>query len=332
VLGGGAYGVVCKAVDSEGHAVAIKRIPGVLKDAQEARRALREVRLLKHFKASPHVVDFLDVVKAEDGGMSSLLLVFELMDGTLHSLLQEHKNQGLPGAKRKDLLFQLLLGMRDLHSIDVIHRDLRPKNLLLKGDKLKLCDFGMARKVSLRMSLLCYTTCSAYCAPEGMLANNNAYSTASDMWSIGCIFFEMIYGRRLLQPIQGANTPLHRMVEVLGVPSEAEMDAMNIAPKYREMSTSWRHEGPMLTAQHAPLFDLMATAAEDERDLLLRMLKYDPADRLTAEEALHHEYFEGRAIPDVVSVGPFDGDEPTKPLISDIQREMRRELMGFASG
>eukprot|EP01094_Clydonella_sp_ATCC50884_P019811 TRINITY_DN395_c0_g1_i1.p1 TRINITY_DN395_c0_g1~~TRINITY_DN395_c0_g1_i1.p1 ORF type:complete len:417 (+),score=125.48 TRINITY_DN395_c0_g1_i1:120-1370(+) len=332
IIGGGAYGVVCKAKTEDGTLVAIKRIPGVLKDAQEARRALREIKLLKHFDKSPYVVDFVDVVRTKDGAISSLLLVFELMHSTLHSLVDKHRKagSGVPPDTRKRLAVQLLRGMRDLHSVDVVHRDLRPKNLLIKDGTLKICDFGMARKVNLRMSLLCYTTCSSYCAPEGMLANNNTYTVASDMWSVGCILFEMMTGKRLfkLKPTQGS-TPLHRMVEMLGVPTAEDMEAINASSKYQEIADEMRQG--VEEATPAPVLDALREQDEKEVDLLLRFLAYNPARRISAVDALSHPYFEGVEPDSPQTFAPFEHEEAPRPLISDIQREMRHELLTFPS-
>ena len=102
----------------------------------------------------------------------------------------------------------------------------RPRNILLSRgcNKVKLCDFGMARTISLRMSLLQNTTCAWYCAPEGLL-NHTRYTTASDMWSVGCILAEMILGRVFLRASSDAEQ-LHLIAATLGRPNDHDLAAM----------------------------------------------------------------------------------------------------------
>jgi len=149
--------------------------------------------------------------------------VFELLDGTLHQQIYNGSTSSSSEARR-NYLAQLLLALRELHSVQVVHRDLRPKNVLVQGKRLKLCDFGMARAISLRMSLLQNTTTTSYCAPEGLL-NHTRYTTASDMWSLGIIMAEMIHGSVLFRGMSEIDQ-LRQIFQALGRPCDEQLRLM----------------------------------------------------------------------------------------------------------
>jgi len=239
-VGQGAYGLVCSGRDVEQDMpVAIKKIPKAFEDTTDCKRLLREVKILRHFKHANvlGIIDILpplggidswkDVVRRqpvvfcvpcarppEDAhsahrARASLTspppalqyIVTELMDTDLHYII--HSKQPLSEEHFKYFLYQILRGVHALHSAHVLHRDLKPGNLLVnKNCDLKICDFGLARAVNPSaevkdMGLTEYVVTRWYRAPE-LLLENQTYTAAIDVWACGCIFAEMMTRKPLL--------------------------------------------------------------------------------------------------------------------------------------
>lgn len=201
VVGSGAYGVVISSSDSKTKKdVAIKMVPKAFNDEIDAKRILREIKLLKHMKHE-NIVGIVDMMPPtarylED--FHDVYIVTDLMETDLHRII--YSKQKLSIDHSQYFIYQVLRGLKYIHSAGVIHRDLKPSNLLVNSNcDLKICDFGLARGIHENredgkggtMLLTEYVVTRWYRAPEIMLACHE-YSKPIDIWSVGCIFAELI--------------------------------------------------------------------------------------------------------------------------------------------
>ena len=200
-IGSGAYGTVVSASDSKkDRKVAIKMIPRAFNDEIDAKRILREIKLMKHFQHE-NIVGILDMMPPQVNfveDFNDVYIVGELMETDLHRII--YSKQPLSIDHVQYFVYQILRGMKYVHSANVIHRDLKPSNLLVNANcDLKICDFGLARGIydehdqgrDQSVTLTEYVVTRWYRAPEIMLACHE-YSKPVDVWSIGCIFAELI--------------------------------------------------------------------------------------------------------------------------------------------
>ncbi len=201
VIGQGAYGVVCAAFDRiKNKKVAIKKVPNAFADLIDAKRIVREIKLLKFYEHD-NIISLLDVMKPEGKtNFEDIYFVNDLMETDLHRVIYSH--QDLTDDHIQYFIYQVLRGVLYIHSSAVIHRDLKPSNLLLnKNCDLKICDFGLARGLETagpESILTEYVVTRWYRAPEVILNASN-YTKAIDIWSVGCIMAELL-GRTPLFP------------------------------------------------------------------------------------------------------------------------------------
>ena len=206
-IGSGAYGVVCAAVDTKtGCKVAIKKISRAFDVPAIAKRTLRELKILKHFKHD-NVIRIKEILRPPEdlSKFQDVYVVLDLMESDLHHII--HSKQAITHEHVKYFLYQILRGLKYIHSANIIHRDLKPSNLLVNHDcELKIGDFGMARSLisspnEQRRLMTEYVATRWYRAPELMLSVHQ-FTTGIDIWSVGCILAEML-GRNPIFP--GAN-------------------------------------------------------------------------------------------------------------------------------
>ncbi|GER32406.1 mitogen-activated protein kinase 9 [Striga asiatica] len=315
VVGKGSYGVVGSAVDTHtGERVAIKKINDVFEHVSDATRILREIKLLRLLR-HPDIVEIKHIMLPPSRReFRDIYVVFELMESDLHQVIKA--NDDLTPEHYQFFLYQLLRGLKYIHTANVFHRDLKPKNILANADcKLKICDFGLAR-VSFNdaPSAIFWTDYVAtrwYRAPELCGSFFSKYTPAIDIWSIGCIFAEMLSGKPLF-PGKNVVHQLDLMTDLLGTPPP-EAIARIRNEKARRYLSSMRKKPPIPFTQKFPNVDPMALR------LLEKLLAFDPKDRPTAEEALADPYFHGLANVD---------REPSTQPISKLEFEFeRRKLM-----
>ncbi|XP_055098158.1 cyclin-dependent kinase 3 isoform X3 [Symphalangus syndactylus] len=277
-IGEGTYGVVYKAKNREtGQLVALKKIRLDLEMEGVPSTAIREISLLKELK-HPNIVQLLDVVHNE----RKLYLVFEFLSQDLKKYMDSTPGSELPLHLIKSYLFQLLQGVSFCHSHRVIHRDLKPQNLLINElGAIKLADFGLARAFGVPLRTYTHEVVTLwYRAPE-ILLGSKFYTTAVDIWSIGCIFAEMVT-RKALFPGDSEIDQLFRIFRTLGTPSEDTWPGVTQLPDYKGSFPKWTRKG---------LEEIVPNLEPEGRDLLMQLLQYDPCQRITAKTALAHPYF-----------------------------------------
>ncbi|XP_069764837.1 cyclin-dependent kinase 17 isoform X3 [Narcine bancroftii] len=255
--------------------------------------AIREVSLLKDLKHA-NIVTLHDIIHTE----KSLTLVFEYLDKDLKQYMDDCGNI-MSMHNVTIFLFQILRGLAYCHKRKVLHRDLKPQNLLInERGELKLADFGLARAKSVPTKTYSNEVVTLWYRPPDVLLGSSEYSTQIDMWGVGCIFYEMAAGRPLF-PGSTVEDELHLIFRLLGTPTEEawpgissneEFKAYNF-PKYK----------PQQVINHAPRLDTEGI------DLLSRFLQYQAKKRISADDAMKHLYFKSLgmralALPDGAAV------------------------------
>ncbi|PHT60103.1 Mitogen-activated protein kinase 16 [Capsicum baccatum] len=291
VIGKGSYGVVCSAYDTHlGEKVAIKKINDIFEHVSDATRILREIKLLRLLR-HPDIVEIKHILLPPSRReFKDIYVVFELMESDLHQVIKA--NDDLTPEHYQFFLYQLLRGLKYIHTANVFHRDLKPKNILANADcKLKICDFGLARvafnDTPTAIFWTDYVATRWYRAPELCGSFFSKYTPAIDIWSIGCIFAELLTGKPLF-PGKNVVHQLDLMTDLLGTPS-AESIARIRNEKARRYLSSMRKKKPVPFSHKFPHADPLALR------LLEKMLAFDPKDRPNAEEALADPYFRNLA-------------------------------------
>ncbi|GJW50458.1 mitogen-activated protein kinase homolog MMK1 [Tanacetum coccineum] len=220
-------------------------------------------------------------------------------------------------------LYQILRGLKYIHSANVLHRDLKPSNLLLNANcDLKICDFGLARVTSETDFMTEYVVTRWYRAPE-LLLNSSDYTAAIDVWSVGCIFMELM-DRKPLFPGRDRVHQLRLLMELIGTPSEAELGFLNEnAKRYIRQLNHYQRQS------FNEKFPQVHPAAID---LIEKMLTFDPRQRITVEDALAHPYL--TSLHDIsdepVCMTPFNFDfEHHAPTEEQMKEMIYREALAF---
>ncbi|TKW00412.1 hypothetical protein SEVIR_8G107100v4 [Setaria viridis] len=291
VIGKGSYGVVCSALDTHtGEKVAIKKINDIFEHVSDATRILREIKLLRLLR-HPDIVEIKHILLPPSRReFKDIYVVFELMESDLHQVIKA--NDDLTPEHYQFFLYQLLRGLKYIHTANVFHRDLKPKNILANADcKLKICDFGLARvafsDTPTAIFWTDYVATRWYRAPELCGSFFSKYTPAIDIWSIGCIFAELLTGKPLF-PGKNVVHQLDIITDLLGTPSPEAISRIRNEKAKRYLS-SMRRKKPIPFTHKFPNADPLALR------LLERMLAFDPKDRPSAEEALADPYFKNIA-------------------------------------
>ncbi|KAJ3189099.1 negative regulator of the PHO system [Gaertneriomyces sp. JEL0708] len=278
-LGEGTYATVYKGRSrTDGRIVALKEIHLDNEEGAPS-TAIREISLMKELQ-HPNIVRLHDVIHTE----KTLTLVFEYMDQDLKKYMDSLGTGGaIDRGVAKWFMWQLLNGIRFCHENRVLHRDLKPQNLLInhQGD-LKLGDFGLARAFGIPVNTFSNEVVTLwYRAPDVLLGSRN-YSTSIDIWSAGCIMAEMYTGKPLF-PGKTNEDQLVRIFKLLGTPNETTWPRVTEMPEYKPTWAVYPPGG--LASKLSSVMDWPAL------DLLSRMLVYEPSQRISAKQALEHMYF-----------------------------------------
>ena len=288
-IGKGSYGVVYSAYDTKNKEnVAIKRINNVFEHISDGVRILREIKLLRHLK-HPDVVTIKDIIlPPSPKDFRDIYVVFELMETDLHQVIRA--NDDLTDEHHQYLLFQMLRGLKFIHSAKVFHRDLKPKNILANSDcKLKICDFGLARpQFTDQAQTIFWTDYVAtrwYRAPELCGSFFTKYSPMVDVWSIGCIFAELLLGKPLF-PGKNVVNQLELITDLLGSPKPETVKKIRNERARRYLEQLPRKE----PADFSKVFPMASTGA---REVIKKLLAFDQDERISASDALEDPYFVG---------------------------------------
>ncbi|KAK4791107.1 hypothetical protein SAY86_031520 [Trapa natans] len=325
-IGSGAYGIVCSVLNSEtNEMVAVKKIANAFNNHMDAKRTLREIKLLRHLDHE-NITAIRDVIPPPlRREFNDVYIVTELMDTDLHRIIQS--NQNLSEEHYQYFLYQILRGLKYIHSANVIHRDLKPSNLLLNANcDLKICDFGLARPNAEDDVMTEYVVTRWYRAPE-LLLNSSDYTAAIDVWSVGCIFLELM-NKRPLFPGRDHVHQMRLLIELLGTPSDADHRFVRNEEARRYIRQLPRHPRQPLASVFPHVHPLAI-------NLLDRMLIFNPSERITVEEALAHPYLAGLhdAADEPICQVPFSFDFEQQHLGVEQMKDMiYAEAIGFNPG
>lgn len=279
ILGEGTYGVVYRAVDRRtSDVVALKKIRLDRSEEGIPQTALREVSILQELQHT-NVVNLRDVICVQD---AKLYLVFEYVEQDLKKAL-EKRISSFSATLLKRLMWQLLDGLCFCHSHRILHRDLKPANILLTTDNtLKIADFGLARSMHIPTNTFTHEVVTLwYRAPEILLGEKH-YTAAVDMWSVGCIFAELAR-RKVLFRGDSEVGQLMEIFQILGTPTESLWSGVTALPDFKDSFPRW---------SKASLDKVVPTLDAHGIDLLQRLLKYEPNERISAKAAMQHPYFD----------------------------------------
>lgn len=285
MLGQGAYGSVVSAYNKlDGDRVAIKKVT-LNGNPVLCQRTIREIKLLQHFN-HPNIIRVIDLPRPDDVySFNCIYIVQEFMPMDLERLVMRGVYIGNEPARH--ILFQILQAVKAMHHANVLHRDLKPANILMDYDcNVKICDFGLSRPVLSQIDddqvLTQYVATRWYRAPELLL--QNSYSKAIDMWSVGCVFAEIL-GNAPLNPGRDLIDQMRLSLEICGGLTRENLACIPDANMRAFLLNTVRN------VQFRDLGQMYSHVAPGMIDLLRKMLVFDPRKRITAEEALMHPCF-----------------------------------------
>uniref|UniRef100_A0A3B4ZRF1 Mitogen-activated protein kinase 6 n=1 Tax=Stegastes partitus TaxID=144197 RepID=A0A3B4ZRF1_9TELE len=317
-LGYGGNGLVFSAVDTDcDKRVAVKKI--ILTDPQSVKHALREIKIIRRLDHDNIVKVFEtlgpsgrrlteDVVSLTE--VNSVYIVQEYMETDLCQLLEKGL---LSEGHARLFMYQLLRGLKYIHSANVLHRDLKPANLFVNTEDLvlKIGDFGLARIMDPHYSHKGHLSeglvTKWYRSPRLLLSPNN-YTKAIDMWAAGCIFAEMLTGKTLFA---GAHELEQMQLILESIPVLREEDRQEL---HSVIPVFIRND---MSKPHTPLAKLLPDVSPQALDFLEKILTFNPMDRLTAEEALAHPYMADYSFPldEPVSLHPFHIEDEVDDIL-----------------
>ena len=330
VIGKGSYGVVSSATDrNDGSRVAIKKITDVFENVSDATRILREIKLLRLLKHRDIVGVHSILLPPDEYNFKDIYVVFKLFETDLHQVIKANDDMTIDHYRY--FLYQLLRGLKYIHSARVYHRDLKPKNILINSDcKLKICDFGLARPMfddsPQTVFWTDYVATRWYRAPELCGSFFTRYSPSVDIWSIGCIFAEIIT-RKPLFPGKNVVDQLQIITDLVGTPNEEEVNAVR-NDKARRFLQNLPPKPGIPFAQAFPGVD------ENALDILKWMLAFDPKKRPTPTQALEHPFLKSlhnvSKEPECTPVSKLEfGFEFKKMGVDDVRKLIYREILEY---
>ncbi|KAI0069985.1 Pkinase-domain-containing protein [Panus rudis PR-1116 ss-1] len=295
-LGEGTYATVYKGRSrTTNEIVALKEIH---LDAEEGTpsTAIREISLMKELK-HVNIVRLYDVIHTE----TKLVLIFEYCERDLKKYMDAHGDRGaLDPVTVRSFMYQLLKGTAFCHENRVLHRDLKPQNLLInKKGELKLGDFGLARAFGVPVNTFSNEVVTLWYRAPDVLLGSRTYSTSIDVWSCGCIFAEMISGVPLFRGRDNQDQLLHIM-RIIGTPDERTLrkiatEAAPATPEGQQQAINAVKQYPRYPK--ISFQQVLPKASPQAIDLLERLLQFDPNKRISAAEALNHPYFTSTTVP-----------------------------------
>lgn len=273
-IGEGTYGVVYKCMErSSKEIVAVKKIRMEMEDEGIPATAIREISILKELN-HPNIVNLREILMDD----SRLYLVFEFVPMDLKKFIDSRPKKHLDENITKSFTYQLLVAIYYCHVRRILHRDLKPQNILvdIKNNILKVADFGLGRTFGLPIRVYTHEVVTLwYRAPE-VLLNTQRYGCPIDMWSVACIFAEMAGGKPLFQGDSEIDQLFH-IFRILTTPNENTWPGVSELKDYKPSFPTWSENILKKSVKNINNMGL---------DLLQKMLIYDPSKRINARDAL----------------------------------------------
>jgi len=277
--GEGTFSEVLKAQSIvTGQYCAVKCMKSHFKSLEQV-NSLREIQALRRLNPHPNIIELQEVLYDKQSGR--LALVFELMDCNIYEMIKGRRQYVKP-MRVKMLMYQLLKAVAHMHANGIFHRDIKPENLLIRGDELKVADFGSCRGIYTRQPYTEYISTRWYRAPECLLTSGY-YDKKMDMWGVGCVFFEIVALYPLF-PGKNEAEQIERVHSIIGTPPP------HVLENFRKHATHLRHLN-IVPQEGTGIARLLPHASPDCIDLMEQMLIYDPEKRISAKQALKHPYF-----------------------------------------
>ncbi|XP_070968366.1 cyclin-dependent kinase 15-like [Oncorhynchus clarkii lewisi] len=327
-IGEGTYATVYKGISRiNGHLVALKVIRMKTEEGVPF-TAIREASLLKGLKHA-NIVLLHDIIHTKE----ALTFVFEYVQTDLAEYMTQHPG-GLHSYNVRIFMFQLLRGLSYIHGRRILHRDLKPQNLLISYlGELKLADFGLARSKSIPCQTYSSEVVTLWYRPPDVLLGSTDYSTALDIWGAGCIFIEMLQGTPAFPGVADVFEQLQNVWTVVGVPTEETWPGVNELPNFRP---EWFQ--PCEPQQFRNVWKRLSKLPCKTEDLAQKILITIPRDRISAQDALQHPYFNTLPPPimqlrDTVSVFKVPGvrlETEVKDIFSPSLRIRPSQLVPLA--
>lgn len=318
-LGKGAYGYVCSAYDTQTkRVIAIKKISN-LNNPTIALRTLREIKLLKHFRNTENIINIKTAILPETKNFNEVFFVQECMEADLHYII--YSKQVLSTNHIKYLLYQIICGLEIIHKAGVIHRDLKPSNCLVNSKcQLKICDFGLAREnVGEDDHMSNYVQTRWYRAPELLFKNQN-YTYTVDMWSVGCIFAEMLLRKPLLKG-NNSEDQIMKMIQFFGTPDEkviSQIKDVNMKTKVK-----------MINHPKLKFSNVFPNLCVDGLDLIMNLFDYNALLRIDTQTAKLHDYFDFQIETATNKTKKFNDKPKNENDLFDIKKEIYSEILDF---
>lgn len=314
-VGEGTYAVVYSGtISTTNRKIAIKKIKmGQFKDGLDL-SAIREIKYLKEL-SHPNVIELIDVFYHK----TNLNLVLEYLDSDLEMIIK-NKSVIFTPSDIKSWMLMSLRGLNHCHRNWILHRDLKPNNLLISSDgQLKLADFGLSRDFGEPFRNMTSQVVTRWYRPPELLFGAKEYGYAIDLWAMGCIFAELMLRTPYL-PGSSDIDQLNTIFKALGTPTDADWPNRKLLPDYTDFKEYPKQD----------LRLLFTAASVDAIDLLSSLLMFDPLKRITAEQALLHTYFRSHPRPTPPEKLPKCGD-PNKAHESSLDVSQIAEVNSNAN-
>ncbi|XP_052769135.1 MAPK/MAK/MRK overlapping kinase-like isoform X2 [Mya arenaria] len=238
---------------------------------------LREIQAMRRLANHSNILELEEVIFDKKSG--TLVLILELMDMNIYELIRG-KRHLLPEFTVQKYMYQLCKSVDHMHRNGIFHRDVKPENILIKEDLLKLADFGSCRSIYSKQPYTEYISTRWYRAPECLLTDGY-YTYKMDMWSVGCVFFEILS----LHPLFPGSNEVDQIAKIHDIMGTPEPNVLNKFKKSRGMNFNFPSK------KGTGVERLLPNASADALDLIYKLCTYDPDERMTAKQAIRHPYF-----------------------------------------